>query len=305
MRKKLKNTIIYLTARLWMGLVRMMSFALSMRFGRWLGNLAFRWAKTERRRTMRHLEMAFPDHSAEDRSELARSVFKHFGMAAAECINVRKIDDLTSYVEIEPRSRAVLDDVLARGLGVVFVTGHCGNWELMARTLARLGYPINTIGKKSYDPRFTRLIERFREEGAVRTIWRGDPDVVEKMANVLKRGQVMGLLIDQDTRVPGVFVPFFDRLAYTPSAAATLARQCSAPLVTGFSHRRPEGGYAVTIEEFTPCAEEDSNEAITEDTLQLTARIEQHIRQHPAEWVWMHRRWKTRPNMPDDKGLQS
>jgi KDO2-lipid IV(A) lauroyltransferase len=291
--KSFKNTIIYFLARLMMGLARLLPFGTSRRLGRFLGRRAFAWASGERKKTLEHLRIAFPEMDDSGRSTLAAEVFEHFGMAALECVNVHKLRDLHGYMRLEPPSRKVLEDLLARGRGLIFVTAHCGNWELMARALGLLGFPVNTIGKKSYDPRFTRMMERFREEGGVHTIWRGDPDVTKKMVAVLKRGQILGLLIDQDTKVPGVFVPFFGRKAFTPSAAAFLARRTGAAVVTGFNHRDANGGYRTVVEAYEPCGLEDEQEGILEDTRRLTARIEAHVRGHPAEWVWMHRRWKT------------
>jgi Kdo2-lipid IVA lauroyltransferase/acyltransferase len=295
MGKKIKNAVIYLLARMLMVFVRMMSFKRSQRFGAWLGRRVFLHARHEREKTIRHLGRAFPEKDANEIENIARSVFEHFGRAAAELVNVRKIGEITSFVEVGLVSRKALDDALARGRGVVFVSSHCGSWELMARTLARLGYPINTIGKKSYDPRFTRLIHRFREAGSVHTIWRGDPGIIDQMVAVVRRGEVMGFLIDQDTKVPGVFVPFFGREAYTPSAAAVLFRKTNAAVVTGFNHRSSRGGYEIILEEYTPCDLPDFDAAVCEDTRRLTARIEDFISRHPAEWVWMHQRWKTRP----------
>ena len=295
MLKWLKNTLIYLLARMLMGFVRCLSWNASLRFGRWVGRRAHNRAKKTRETVLSNLDLAYPDMAAEKRKELTREIFEHFGQAAAECINIRKLEDLTSYVEMEPASRQVMDDLMARGRGVVYATAHCGNWELMARALSRYGYPVNTIGRKSYDPRFTRLIDTFRRQGGVNTLWRGEPDLLERMTGVLKKGEVMGLLIDQDTKVPGAFVPFFGKRAHTPTAAALVARNASAPVVTGFNHRRPEGGYRIVVEEYRLSDLADLEQAVLEDTRRMTARIEAHVRRHPAEWVWMHRRWKTRP----------
>ncbi len=281
-----------------MGFVRRLSWKSSLRFGRWVGRRAFRRAKQARETVLSNLAWAYPEMPLDKREELARAVFEHFGMAAAECINIRKLKNLTTYVEMEPASRRVMDDVLSRGRGVVYVSAHCGNWELMARALVRYGYPVNTIGKKSYDRRFTRQIDRFRREGAVHTLWRGEPDLLKRMTMVLRQGKLMGLIIDQDTKVPGVFVPFFKKPAHTPTAAALVARKASAPIVTGFSHRLPQGGYRIVVTEYVPSGLAESEEAILEDTRQLTARIEAHVREHPKEWVWMHKRWKTRPAPP-------
>lgn len=298
MFKWLKNTVIYLLARILMGFVRCLSWKSSLRFGRWVGRRAYRRARKARETVHANLARAYHEMPSEKREELARAVFEHFGMAAAECINIRKLKDLTDYVEMEPASRKVMDDVLSRGRGVVYTSAHCGNWELMARALARYGYPVNTIGRQSYDRRFTRLIDQFRREGAVNTLWRGEPDLLERMAAVLKKGELMGLLIDQDTKVPGVWVPFFGKSAHTPTAAALVARKTSAPIVTGFNQRLPQGGYRIVVTEYTPSNHAQDREAVFEDTRQLTARIEAHVRLYPEEWVWMHERWKTRPASP-------
>lgn len=305
MKKRIKNWLIFVAVVTVMGLLRCLSLSFSLRIGRWLGRCAFRISKRDREVTLSSLHLAFVDKLPAELKRLGVSVFEHLGMAATECVNIRKIRDLSGFMNLTPESRSVLEDTLAQGKGVVFVTAHCGNWELMARALAELGYPINTIGKKSYDPRFTRMMELFRKEAGVRTIWRGQAGVMKDMRDVLRRGEIMGLLIDQDTRVPGVFVPFFGKQAFTSTAPAYLARRAQAPIVCGFNHRCQSVGYRIEIEPFELSTDSDQETAILQDTARLSARIEQHIRENPAEWVWMHRRWKTRPAVMDDNNLQA
>jgi KDO2-lipid IV(A) lauroyltransferase len=303
MLKRLKNNLIYLLARMMIGLVRGLSLPWALGFGRFLGRLCFRVARGPRRDALYNLALVFPEMPVFERLELVRRVFEHFGMAAAEWANIHRLD-LQSYAQLTPESGKVLDEVLSRGQGAVFIAGHLGNWELMAVALSRLGYPINTIGKRSYDPRFTRWIEQTRLLGPAHTLWRGDPDLVERMVAVIRARQIMGFLIDQDTKVPGTFVPFFGQEAFTPTAAAVLARKTGAPVVIGFIHRRPEGGYEIQIEEQAASTNPDFQAAVNEDTALHTSAIERHIREHPAEWVWMHRRFKTRPGdqgTPGDK----
>ncbi len=127
------------------------------------------------------------------------------------------------------------------------------------------------------------------------------PEIVEtvsyRMVDVSTfRVAFPGLLIDQDTDVPGVFVDFFGKPAWTPTAGAVLARKTGAPIVMCINHRRPEGGYAITIRELVTSDLEDFEKAVEEDTRAMTSRIQEHISAHPTEWVWMHRRWKTRPD---------
>jgi KDO2-lipid IV(A) lauroyltransferase len=119
------------------------------------------------------------------------------------------------------------------------------------------------------------------------------------MIRCFKQGRVLGLLIDQDTRVQGVFVPFFGREAWTPRGAADLALRFKVPVLVGWTRRRgpaPGDGHEVAIEEIPYEADPADREAeVLRLTAGCTARLEEAIRQNPAEWVWMHERWKTRP----------
>ena len=293
MHKTIKNTMIYWLVRAGMGFFHLVGFLGSLSVGRRLGKLTFRLLGRERRITLDNLAKAFPEKTPSETYALGRQIFEHFGMAVAECVNIDKLP--AGYVNFEPESRKVMEEALACGKGLVYITCHSGNWELMARSLTQMGFPMNAIGQKSYDPRFTRLIAGFREAGRVRTVWRGESRILEKMMEVLQRGEVLGLLIDQDTRVPGVFVPFFGRPAHTPTAAALMARISGAKVVCGFIYRWPDGGYRIRVEPFQPCALPQKEQAIEQDTRSMTARIESHVRQYPAEWVWMHKRWKTTP----------
>lgn len=295
MGKRIKNWFIFWLVRALFGTIRLMGLERSRRFGRWLGRVAYKRGHTERRRSLANLCWAFEPLPDAEIQALSVRAFEHLGAGVAEVVNAHKLKPITDCVLVEPDSRKALDDLLARGRGVVFVTGHLGNWELMARGLATYGYPINTIGQKSYDPRFTKLLARFRDEGRVNTLWRGEADLIPRMVEVLKRGHIMGLLIDQDTDVPGCFVDFFGRKAWTPTAAAVLARKTGSPIIMGANHRTPEGRFSIVMEEFDKSESDDFEAAVAEDTAGMTAWLEQRIRAHPEQWVWMHRRWKTRP----------
>ena len=186
-------------------------------------------------------------------------------------------------------SRITLERALTAGRGVVFVTGHLGNWELMAAWLAERGYPIHTVVRSSYDDRFTRLIDAARQKRGIKTILRGAPGSAAAMLRALHSGAVLGFLIDQDTDVPSVFVPFFGRRAKTPVGPAVLAARCGAPVVIGTMHRRLDGCHTIHIE---PC---DLDGDVESDTAAFTAALESRIRRHPSQWIWFHKRWRSNP----------
>jgi KDO2-lipid IV(A) lauroyltransferase len=192
---------------------------------------------------------------------------------------------------------------MARGKGLVYVTGHVGNWELMAQKVPRIGaWPISTIAKATIDPGMNALIEKARREGGVETLWRENPSTARAMIRCFKKNEILGILIDQDTNVQGVFVPFFGRPAFTPRAAADLALRFRAPVVVATTRRRgprPGDGHEIQAVEvpYDPDAPDREAEAIRL-TAACTAVLEAAIRRNPVEWVWMHERWKTPPPPP-------
>src|SRR3989442_980628 len=124
---------------------------------------------------------------------------------------------------------------------------------------------------------------------------RDDPRFVAAVGDALRRNRVVAMLIDQDTRGAGVFVPFFGRPAHTPPGAALLALRARVPVVTTFIERRPEGGHLVRVSP-VPAGLPRGREGVRELTARLTAAIEAQIRRSPAEWVWWHERWRKQPS---------
>jgi KDO2-lipid IV(A) lauroyltransferase len=286
-----KNLLIYFLSRVALALVGLVPAGLTAGCGRLLGRIAHRVAGRERRLARRQIAAAFDLAESSARARLlTRGVFAGLGIGAVELTRLARSASARPEVEIAESSRRVLDRALAADRGVVFATGHIGNWELMAIELARLGYPISTVAKESYDPRFTALIERFRARFSVRAIYRGRPGASTAMLRALKQNRVLGLLIDQDTSVPSVFVPFFGRPAKTPVGAAALALRSRAEVVVGSIHRRADGSHSICIE---PCPLPPDQTAAT---ARLTAALEARVRRRPSQWVWFHERWKSRPD---------
>ncbi len=140
------------------------------------------------------------------------------------------------------------------------------------------------------------MVRTLRCRFGTEVISRG-PAAGRHLARALKNHRVVGLLIDQDIRrVPGVFVPFFGRPAWTPSGAATLAIRLDCPVAPGFIHRRPDGTHHAQIHPPLRIPSTGSLEdRVHEVTAAATSVIEEQIRAYPEQWVWMHRRWRTRP----------
>lgn len=295
LRKRVKRFIRYVFIRMLLVPLQVLPLRAASWLGERLGVLAFTLARGERKKALASLQLAMPERTEAERVQLARECFRHIGRSVMEMVNIQQFDARRAeLVEWEPSARAAMDAALARGKGVVFVTGHFGNWELLARYVALENYPAAVIGKEASDPRTTKLIERFRNSGKLRVIWRGSQGAAKEILRALKGNSILGFLIDQDTKVQSVFVPFFGTLAKTPRAAADLALRTGAAPLLGFCTRVGPLKYRITMREL-PLPTSEGEEAVLALTTAFTQGIEDQIRAHPEQWVWMHQRWKSRP----------
>jgi KDO2-lipid IV(A) lauroyltransferase len=290
-RRRLRHELV----RLALAAVGRLPLLVAGRLGAAVGWLGFQLARRERARALASLSRAFPLETDAWRRGVAHRAFVHFGAAAGELASVwRQGAGHNASVSWPHEAWAPLAAARAQGKGILFVTAHLGNWEVMARALVAGGYPTSVIGREASDPHTTALIGAFRGQAGVKVIWRGAPGAARQMLRALRSNGVLGLLIDQDTRVQSVWVPFFGQLAKTPRAAADLVLRTGAAPVLGFCVRTGPGAYRVWTEA-VPLPAGEGEAAVLELTAGLTARIESAIRAYPEQWVWMHERWKSPP----------
>jgi Kdo2-lipid IVA lauroyltransferase/acyltransferase len=308
LRKRLKRAIRSVLLRAAIRILSVLPLRPALAFGAAVGRLAWVLAPGQRRLMLEHLAMAFPEQAEEERCAIARASLVNLGRVAMEVVTARPgRPRIEEYVSFAPGSEEIIRRAMARGRGLIFVAGHIGNWELLARRLALITQPNAVIARRNADPRLNELVERFRHEGGNATLWREDSRTGREIIKLFRRGGALGILIDQDTKVQGVFVPFFGRLAFTPRAVGDLALRFGATVVVGTSHRRgpnPGDGHELEVVELPYDANPADEQA---EVLRITAAAakvqEEAIRRHPTEWVWMHRRWKTRP--PSERSLAS
>jgi KDO2-lipid IV(A) lauroyltransferase len=253
-----------------------------------LGTLAWYLTPRQRRLAREHLALAFPEKTRKERDLIGRRSFANLGRAMLAAARGDAGD-----VDLAPEDEALLRAAQAEGKGVVLVTGHLDNWELFARRIARLGLPCGTVAKEAQDPRLTALLERSRQEAGVRVFWRGSPMSARELLRFLREGGMLGILIDQDTRVAGHFVPFFGRLAFTPRAAGDLAVRVGAPMIFGCAHRVAGNLHRIVLRPIDVARSGDRDADSFALTAAATKAIEDEIRANPTEWVWMHPRWRT------------
>jgi len=259
------------------------------RVGRLFGRLGWLFGRRDRRRALEHLALAFPERSAAERRALARAAFLHQGMNLAEDLHLsrRGCADVARTVDAEGWER--VEALRAAGRGVLIVTGHCGNWELLAAAINCRGLGMRVVARALDEPELQDLLVAFRRRFGSETIERARPGAARELLRALREG-ALGMLIDQDTRVEGVWVPFFGRPAYTPVGAAKVALRPDVAAVPAFIERRPDGTH---LARFLPPLDLPPDE--TEATALMTRVIEDQILRRPEQWVWMHRRWRRQP----------
>ena len=286
--KRLRNFAIYYLTRTVLAILGTTPHSLSRVTARWIGAFAFGVARRERAIAVAQLCGRTAIGARPQRArKLVRGVFNHLALSIVELSRLMRNPNNRPDICIPEQSRKALDTALQGQRGVIFVTGHIGNWELMAIALAEAGYPIHTVAKKSYDHRFSNLLSQQRARFGVQAIYRESTGSTTKLLRVLKKGGILGMLIDQDTRVKSVFVPFFGADAHTPSGAAAFAIRTGTPVVVGTMKRTSGGGHRLDIASISLPTN------VTAATAVLTRALEERIRQQMSQWVWFHQRWKT------------
>ncbi len=301
--RKLSHDLLYYPFRAFLGAGSLLPLGLTLPLGRLAGRLALALATTDRRRASEHLALAFPELSEPSRKALLRATARHLGETLAEVVWLWRAPHESIRARTEVRGFDHLRRAREAGRGAVLVTAHCGDWEWLNAILGIEGIPMTIAVREVYDPRINQIARRLRARFGTEVVERGK-GAGRALMDALGRNRVVGLLIDQDIRgIPGVFVPFFGRPAWTPAGAAQLAGAARCPVIPAFIHRRPDGTHlAEAHPPLQPPHTADPERAIRELTAAATAAIEAQIRSHPEQWVWMHRRWRTRPEETESRG---
>lgn len=278
-------------------LTRLLPWHLAVHLGGFLGTLAFYALPRERQRSLEGLRVAFGAEKSDGAlSAIAKKNFCNLGKGLIEILNLKSLKRKQLETLILVEGEEYLKAAEAAGKGTILITGHIGNWELMAAALSIRGYRLHVIATPLYDPRIDELVIKLRAGFNIETISRGTPSSSRKILHVLRSKEILGLLIDQDTKVDGVFVNFFNKKAHTPAGAAQLALKSGAATLMCFVTRLPGDRHRITIEKPMRLVKSgDKSKDIEANTAMFTSRIEEHVKQFPDQWVWMHRRWKTKP----------
>lgn len=261
--------------------------------GRRAGWLAFYLLAKRRRVAMENLELAYGDELRRDqRKRIAREAFMNYGVVAMEFAHLPKLskDDLLTLVEVRGLENIDHDK------GAILVSSHTANWELMAPALAARGYPLAEIVNTYRDPQRGQIFDRLRKAGNIKTVPKNLAATI--VPELLEKKMLVGIMADQSARQSAVPVTLFGRACWSTAGPAILALRQRIPVYIVNLNRRLDGTYLLDISE--PVHYEWTRHFRSDlcgFSQVLQDAIEVHIRNHPGQWLWMHNRWKERPEL--------
>lgn len=242
-----------------------------------------------------NLHLVFPEWPMRERRRVLLGLFRNFGRMLADFAHFPRlsranIERLIIYDGFEHYARA-----REEGKGVLFLTAHFGNWELSSFAHGTYGYPLNFVVRELDNPLIDALVNAYRSSSGGQPIEK--KDFAFRALRAFKQKEDVGILIDQNMLAnEGVFVNFFGRPACTTTAPARIARKTGVPMVLGLVIWDPQlEKYRLRFDPVAWIKRDDPEEEILANTANFTRLIEAHVRRHPDHWLWVHRRWKTRP----------
>lgn len=294
MKKKIRRWAAYLLVWKLILWTRILPRRRGLAFFAFLGGIAHRLYRKDRERAIRNLSRAFPQSDPVIIAAMARGCFIALARNAYDALRLTYLPKAKVFGLCAVEGEEHISSALRSGRGVIGVTGHIGCWELLAAYFSSKGYPVSVIYRDMRDKRLESLLVGMRRRNGVSSIPRGAGAV--SAYKVLKRGEILAMLIDQDIDVDGLFVPFFGVPAHTPRGAAAFALRSGAAVVPLAIHMQPDGSHRITVlpELEKPAADLPEEERIDELTRSCARAVEGLIRIYPQQWVWFHDRWRRR-----------
>ncbi|MBN1493277.1 MAG: hypothetical protein JW938_03950 [Candidatus Omnitrophica bacterium] len=302
MKFKAYRYVFYYLLRCGMFVINLFPRKVVLYLARLIGRTLFGLLKRERTKVVNNLSSAYKDQLGSQEIEaLARDVFINFALTLADLLLLWKmsIANVKQLVELSPEDEARIQKILSHPGGIVFSASHLGNWELLSAYMAiRFDHSRKTqvIGKRLYFEPYNKLIVRLRERFYTATVYRDTS--FKTIVKTLKDGGAIGILPDQDIdSIPGIFVDFFGRPAYTTDAPARLACLSKAVIVPFYMIRHGDK-YRMMIDDFIyfdQSKNRNKDEEIRDITQKISWSVEKFVKRYPAQWGWTHNRWKTQP----------
>lgn len=263
-----------------------------------VGDLWFRFDRRRRERSLDHIRLALPELSEEQALDLCRASMRHLLQTfSAEVIFAPRLITPTTwpnYVRFGRVREAM--PILTADRPAIFLTGHCGNFELLGLALATAGYPMTALARPLDLPRINDWLLGVRQSRGMTILTKFG--ATGHIASLIERGERVAFIADQNAGDRGLFVPFFGRLASAYKSIGLLAMRFETPIVCGVAHRRRPDVFSYEIDltdVINPQDWKDQPDPLYYIAARYTRSIEEMVRRAPEQYFWVHRRWKSRP----------
>jgi KDO2-lipid IV(A) lauroyltransferase len=301
-KSTLQINLEYLIARGLLTVFGWLPMRAALALGSKMAGCAYYFSGRLRRTGLRNLELAFPESSPAERQRLLRGCFQSLGRLLGIFSRFANDNpkDLRSLVECEGLEH--MEAARASGRGTILFTGHVGAWELSSFALSLFDYPLSFLVRRIDNPKIEELVDERRVRLGNRTI--DKRSAAREMLQILSGGGTLGILVDLNTLDrEGIFVDFFGVPASTTFMLAKLALRTEAsvlPVFAPWDHER--GKFLLKVDQpLTIERSGDDDEDVRRLTQLFTGVVEKYVRRYPDQWLWIHRRWKTRP--PGEPGI--
>jgi KDO2-lipid IV(A) lauroyltransferase len=294
-RPRVAHYAEYVALRATLAVVRRLGIARAGAVGARGATLGYRPLGIRRGVVERQLAVAFPDFGPAEVERIARAAYAHLGRVAVEAA-VLPLHGSGRVLDLfeEAENWDLVERARASGSGILFVTGHLGNWELGGAYMAARGVPFDAVARHMANPLFDRYLTRTRERIGMRVVY--DERAVAQVPRAIRAGRAVAMLTDQETRgLASTWVPFFGRPAKTLRGPAVFALRLAAPLIFGCALRQPSGRYRLSLEEVPVERTGDVEADVDRIVAAYTAVLERWVRRAPEQYFWHHRRWKYPP----------
>lgn len=292
--------IEYTAARLVFGLLGLLPRAAAIRISTWILLFVLKVLTKLRKTGLRNLEIAFPEKTIAERETILRGTFENLGRVLGDLSQVHKYsrEKMAEIFEFElaTESERIENLHISEGQGVLLTTGHLGNWEILALGISALYKPITFIARPLDNRMIDEMLTRRRARFGNRSITKRNS--LMGAIKLLREGELLGILSDVNAGYnDGVFVPFFGTPACTSIGPALMALRSNSLIFPVFSiwDRIKKRYVFVHGDVIEPANTGNKDRDLLETTIAITHEIEKMIRAYPDQWMWIHRRWKTRP----------
>ena len=300
-RNELVDRLTYIGVRLVSAAMHCFPVNTNLRTAQLLGDGMYLIDRKHRERAMANLRRSFPEMTDRQLRHLARQSMRQMVMLAVEVLfttRLIRLDTWAKYCQLNNFAE-VLSLLLKPGQGLIMLTGHYGNWEILGYVLATLGFETTSVARPLDNAYLNQWIMGVRERQGQKIV--GKKGATTEVTEVLDRGGAVGFIADQNAGSKGIFVDFFGRKASTYKSIGLLAMHYNVPVVIGYA-RRVEGQFKFSVgvqDVIYPKDWKEQEDPLRYITQRYTRGIEDVVRGDPGQYLWLHRRWKTRPKGED------